>query len=186
MEKRLPVEFISRSQCLHWLLLILGFVFGLQRCSQPQNQNKEAYEIASPVYIALAEKSLDYLFNFEWDAFASMLTDEVVYELPDGKEIIGKTALFNHWRNYQNTSGITSMKIVNANYLPIDVHLKPKGNDMMGVKVLADFTNVMIYKDKKIVLKMNFNIHFNKGKLIDRIVTIYDSKKMQPDILNPI
>jgi hypothetical protein len=155
------------------LILLVGF----GHCSVPKNEVQD-YEIAPPVYTALAEKSLDYLSNFEFDSFASMLAEDVEYELPDGKKIVGKTALVHYWQHYKNTSGITSMSIVNANYLPIDAHVKPKGDQQSGVKVLVDFTNNMIIKDKKMGIKMNFSIHFNKAKLIDRMSVNYDSSKI--------
>lgn len=158
------------------LVLLVGF----GHCSPPKNAAQD-YEIAPPVYTALAEKSLDYLSNFEFDSFASMLADDVEYELPDGKKIVGKMALVHYWQHYKNTSGITSMSIINANYLPIDVHVKPKGDEKLGVKVLADFINNMIFKDKKMAIKMNFSIHFNKAKLIDRMSVNYDSSKITSD-----
>lgn len=170
MEKQKHVAF-PKSLLIQGAILVSLFGFG--NCSPPKNEPQD-YAIAPLVYTVLAEKSLDYLSSFELNSFASMLSDDVEYELPDGKKIVGKAALIHYWQHYKNTSGIISMSIVNANYLPIDVHLKPKGNDKRGIKVLADFTNNMVFKDKKIAIKMNFSIHFNKAKLIDRIVTIYD------------
>lgn len=156
-------------------ILVLLVIFG--HCSHPKKEAQD-YEIAPPVYTALAEKSLDYLSSFEFDSFASMLADDVEYELPDGKKIVGKTALIHYWQHYKNTSGITSMSIANANYLPIDAHVNPKGNGKIGVKVLADFTNNIVFKDKKMAVKMNFSIHFNQAKLIDRMSVNYDSSKI--------
>lgn len=163
----------------------LSLAIGLGNCSISKNENtkKEDYEIASPVYIALAEKSLDYLSNFELNSFASMLAEEVEYELPDGQVFIGKTAVIDYWKKYKITSGITSMTFHNANYLPIDTHIKPKGNELPGVKVLADFTSNIVFKDKTRAVKMNFNIHFDKAKLIDRMSANYDSSKIQTDTL---
>ncbi len=132
------------------------------------------YEIAPPVYVALAEKSLDYLVSFDWDSFAEMLTDSIEYELPNGEKIIGKMALINYWKTCKTNVGIKSMKITNANYLPLDAHSKLKNNDSLGIKVVADFTNNMILKNKNISVKMNFNFHFNQQKLIDQINSNYD------------
>jgi hypothetical protein len=131
-------------------------------------------EIAPLVYIALTEKSLDYLASFQLDSFAEMVADSVEYELPDGTKLIGKKALINYWENYKTSSGIQSMKIMKANYLPIDTHVKLTTNECLGVKVVADFTNDMILNNKNISVKMNFNFHFNQQKLIDRINSNYD------------
>lgn len=177
MEKQ---KHIVHPKSLLVRVAMLVVLVGLGNCSPPTNEAQD-YEIAPPVYTALAEKSLDYLSSFEFDSFASMLAEDVEYELPDGKKIVGKAALVHYWQHYKNTSGITSMSIVDANYLPIDVHVKPKGDQQSGVKVLADFTNNMTFKEKRIAVKMNFNIHFNKAKLIDRMSALYDSSEMLAD-----
>jgi hypothetical protein len=155
----------------------LVLLVGLGNCSPPKNKAQD-YEIASPVYIALAEKSIDYLSSFEFDSFASMLAEDVEYELPNGKKIVGKTALIQYWQHVRNISGITSMSIVNANYVPIVAHINPGGNEPKGIKVLADFTNNLRFKDRKEAVKMNFSLHFNEAKLIDRLSVNYDSSKI--------
>ena len=147
-------------------------------CDATQKRGVD-YEIASPVYVALAEKSLDYLVSFDWDSFAEMLTDSIEYELPDGTKMIGKTALINYWKNCKTNVGIKSMKITNANYLPLDAHSKLKNSDSLGIKVVVDFTNNMMVKNKDVSVKMNFSFHFNQQKLIDRINSNYDQTLFQ-------
>ncbi len=151
-------------------------------CDATQKREVD-YEIASPVYVALAEKSLDYLVSFDWDSFAEMLTDSIEYELPDGKKIIGKMALINYWKSCKMNIGIKSMKITNANYLPVDKHIKLKNSDSLGIKVVADFTNNMMVKNRNVSIKMNFNFHFNQQKLIDRINSNYDQTFFKNSIL---
>ncbi len=182
MEKQKHAVF-SKSLLVRGTILVVLIGFG--QCTPPKNEAQD-YEIASPAYVALAEKSLDYLSGFELDSFASMLSEEVEYELPDGQIISGKIAVIDYWEEYKNTFGIASMSIVNANYLPIDAHIKPKGNEKSGVKVIADFTNHIVFKSRKMAVKMNFSIHFNKAKLIDRMSTIYDSSTIQTDTLTSI
>src|SRR6218665_1665961 len=75
------------------------------------------YKIATPEYVVLAEKSLDLWASNEFESFASMLSDDIQYEFPDGKKVSGKNALINYWKNYKQISGIKSMKITDANYL---------------------------------------------------------------------
>ncbi len=151
--------------------MVMALIF--VACDTTQKREVD-YEIVPPVYVALAEKSLDYLVSFDWDSFAEMLTDSIEYELPNGEKIIGKMAVINYWKNCKSNVGIKSMKITNANYLPLDARSKLKYNDSLGIKVVADFTNNMILKDKNISVKMNFNFHFNQQKLIDRINSNYD------------
>lgn len=132
------------------------------------------YAIATPEYVVLAEKSLDLWASDEFDNFASMLTEDVEYEFPDGKKIAGKKALYDYWKTYKKTSGIQSMKITDANYLPIDTYIKPKGDENPGIKVVADFTNKISFTKQNLTVKMHFNFHFNKAKMIDHIMTYYD------------
>ena len=156
---------------------IMGMALIVLACdTEKKDSNKEEfnYKIASPVHITLTEKSLDYLVSFEFDSFAEMLADDIEYELPNGKKLIGKTALINFWKINNSTLGIQSMKITNANYLPLDATVKLKKDDFLGITVVADFENNMIFKDRNISVKMNFNFHFNQQKLIDQINTNYD------------
>lgn len=132
------------------------------------------YKIATPEYTVLAEKSLDLWASNELESFASMLAEDVRYEFPDGKKVLGKNALIDYWKNYKQVSGIQSMKITEANYLPVDSQLTPKGDEMTGIKVVADFTNRMTFSSSNLAVKMHFNFHFNKAKMIDRIMTYYD------------
>lgn len=133
------------------------------------------YEIASPDYVVLAEKSLDYFADFKMDSFASMLAEDVVFELPDGRKISGKVNLINYWKEYKKTTGLESMRILNANYLPINSQPKFQSDARFNVKVLTDFTNKMTFEKREILLKMNFSMHFNDTKMIDKIITNYDS-----------
>lgn len=66
------------------------------------------------------------------------------------------------------------MKIMDANYLPVDTHVKPKGDENPGVKVIADFKNKITFTTKDLAVKMHFNLHFSKAKMIDHITTYYD------------
>jgi hypothetical protein len=156
-------------------IVIMALIFvACHPTGNDSNRGELNYEIAPLVYIALTEKSLDYLASFEFESFAEMLTDSVEYELPDGEKIIGKTTLINYWKNYKIINDIYSMKITNANYLPLHTRKKLQESDFSGVKVVADFTNSMILCNKQIAVKMNFNFYFNKQKLINRINSNYD------------
>ncbi|RDB07418.1 hypothetical protein [Runella aurantiaca] len=152
---------------------IMAVVLGLGACDSTK-KDKADYEIASPVYAILAEKSLDYLAGFELDAFAEMLADSVEYELPDGTKLMGKMAVINYWKSYQITAGIQSMRIVNATYLPVETHTAEKTTKRLGTKVVIDLTNEMVLKHKNTAVKMNFCLHFNQEKLIDHIDSNYD------------
>ncbi len=156
---------------------IMVIVLVMMACNSTTKDTAE-YEIASPVYIALTQKSLDYLVTFEYDSFAEMLSDSIEYELPNGKKLKGKTAIINFWKDYKATSGLQSMAIISANYLPINANTKPKGSGKIGIKVVADFTNKMTFKEKIVAIKMTFSFHFSNQKLIDGITTFYDSARL--------
>jgi hypothetical protein len=83
-----------------------------------------------------------------------------------------------YWEKYRIVTGILSMSFVNANYVPIVTHIKPRGNEPKGIKVLADFTNNIRFKDNIKAVKMHFSLHFNEAKLIDRMSANYDSSKI--------
>lgn len=167
---------IDLHKCLLANLIALAFLLN-SGCASEQTvslSEDDNYEIATPEYAVLAEKSIDLWASNEFETFALMLTEDVEYEFPDGKKISGKTALIDYWKNYKKTSGIQSMKIMDANYLPVNTHLKLKANENPGVKVVAYFTNKITIHTTDLAVKMHFNLHFSKAKMIDLIMTYYD------------
>ena len=134
---------------------------------------------ASSSYSILAEKSLDLLASFDLETWGTMLSDSVVYYFPDGdaknnKKIAGKKAVVEWWKNYAAVSGLKSMSIENARYMPIHIKNGIRRGDLSGTQVIAYFSNKMIYEDGEISVKMNFVIHFDKNKMIDGYYTYYD------------
>lgn len=137
------------------------------------------YTAASSSYGILAEKSLDLLASFDLETWGTMLSDSVVYYFPDGdsknsKKLIGKKALLTWWKNYIDSSGIRSMSIENASYLPIHVASEVRRGDISGTQVIAYFSNNMVYENGAVSVKMNFVIHFDENKMIDGYYTYYD------------
>ena len=162
-------------------LACLALILSVSNCSKADAPiERTDYEIAPPVYAALAEKSLDLLTSFQFDSWSSMLSDSIIYYFPDGDKntrtkLEGKTALLAWWKNYKNTSGLESMTIEGANYLPIEVRLMPRNNFKRGVIVYSYFSNKMIFQRETVALQMNFVFHFDKEKMIDQIMTFYDT-----------
>jgi hypothetical protein len=147
-------------------------------CSTDRSEVRN-YTAAPSSYGVLAEKSLDLLASFDLDTWGTMLSDSVVYYFPDGgsensKKLIGKTALLAWWKNYIHTSGIKSMSIENASYLPIHVISEMRRGDKSGTQVIAYFSNKMVYESGAVSVKMNFVIHFDKKNMIDGYYTYYD------------
>ncbi|GLU54746.1 nuclear transport factor 2 family protein [Dyadobacter frigoris] len=148
------------------------------RCSVDHSE-MESFTAASSVYGILAEKSLDLMADFDLETWSTMLSDSVVYYFPEGdektsKKLIGKTALLAWWKNYIAVSGIKSMSIENASYVPICIEKKVRSGVLPGTQVIARFSNKMMYENGTVSVKMKFIIHFDKDKLIDGYYTYYD------------
>jgi ketosteroid isomerase-like protein len=137
------------------------------------------FEIAPIEYAELSEKALGYFAKFEYDAWAEMLADNVVYAFPDGDvntrtKLEGKPAVLAWWKTWKEKSGIQSMTLTEFNHIPINTILQPKGGALMGIAVISYFSNRMVIAGKTIDLRMNFSAHFNADKKIDRYTAYYD------------
>lgn len=151
-------------------------------CSVDRSE-MQSFRTASSSYGILAEKSLDLMADFDLEMWSTMLSDSVVYCFPDGdentgKKLLGKTALLTWWKNYITVSGIKSMSIKNASYVPIFIEKKARSGVLPGTQVIAYFSNKMIYENGPLTVKMNFIIHFDKNKMIDGYYTYYDMATM--------
>lgn len=139
----------------------------------------ELFKIAPAEYATLSEQALTHFAKFDFDTWGTMLADNVEYDFPDGDQftrtkLMGKTAVLDWWKNFRKTSGVESMTLSDFNNTPIDVTGQPKGGAMKGVYVLSYFTNKLVIKGKPVGLRMNFAVHFNADKKIDRYTTFYD------------
>jgi len=137
------------------------------------------FAIASPEYAALAAKALGHIEKFEYDAWGDMLAENVEYHFPDGDvstrtKLVGKQNVLSWWKNWQMNSGIKSMTISLPNHIPVDAIKTPNMTGLPGLYVFSFFSNEMVYGGKKVALRMNFDIHFNQDKMIDRYYTYYD------------
>ena len=137
------------------------------------------FTIAPVEYAELSEKALNLIAKFEFDAWADMLADDVVFLFPDGDQdtrtkIEGKATVIAWWKNWHTTSGVESMTMSEFNHFPLEVTAQPKGGAVKGMYDFAYFTNKAVYNGKSVSIRMNFITHFNAGKKIDRYITYYD------------
>ena len=137
------------------------------------------FSIAPIEYAELAEKALLLFGKLDFDNWASMLADDVLYFFPDGDvntrtKLEGKAALLSWWKDWKTTSGIESMTMSEFNHTPVNATAQLKGGAPSGVHVISYFSNKLIYAGKPVDLRMNFVAHFNKDKKIDRYTTYYD------------
>jgi hypothetical protein len=150
--------------------------------AQTQKENPSAskkLEIAPPEYAELASKALTYLTSLEIDKWVSMLSDDVEYNFPDGDEgtrtkLTGKAAVQSWWSNWVKTSGVRSMTMDRAVFIPINSSEKNPSTGLTGVSVISYYSNNMNINGTPVKIRMNFSAHFNKDKLIDRYYTYYD------------
>lgn len=159
---------------------LLLFVFsGSYAQTQKENPSTSKVEIASTEYVELASKALMHLTKLDIDKWASMLADDVEYNFPDGDEetrtkLTGKAAVQGWWSNWAKTSGIKSMTMDKAVFIPVNSLEKNPSTGLSGVTVISYFSNNMNINGTPLKLRMNFSVHFNKNKLIDRYYTYYD------------
>lgn len=159
------------------LFSCLGLTVVAATCSH--RNDVDSYEAAPAAYAILAEKSIDLASSFDVNSWAGMLSDSVVYHFPDGDiktctKIIGKKALVNWATSHIQSSGIQSMSIENATYLPIRVSANKSGR-IAGTQVIAYLSNKMVYATGAVSVRMNMIIHFDKDKMIDAYYTYYDN-----------
>ena len=137
------------------------------------------FSIASLEYSELCEKALNHLSRFELDAWGDMMADNVVYFFPDGDvdtrtKLEGKAAVVGWWKAWKEKSGIESMTMSEFNHFPLNVTAQPKGGALVGNYDFVYFSNKMVFAGKPLALRMNFAVHFNADKKIDRYITYYD------------
>lgn len=159
----------------------------LSRCASPTEKTAAVvnpnYEIASPEYSELAEKSLTSWSNLDLDTWASTMSDDVVFYFPDGDagtrtELAGKKAVLDWWTNWKQTSDIQQMTYLNHVDIPVIAKNTLPYSNLTGVFVISYFSNQLIYNGTSVNLRMNVTVHFNSDKLIDRIYTYYDRTKI--------
>jgi hypothetical protein len=137
------------------------------------------FSIAPIEYAELNEKALNLFAKFEYDAWADMLADNIIYSFPDGDvdtrtKLEGKAAVLAWWKSWKEKSGIESMAISELNHFPLNVTAQPKGGALKGNYDFLYFSNKMVFGGIPVALRMNFAVHFNEEKKIDRYVTYYD------------
>jgi hypothetical protein len=170
-------------------MAIIIALFSVTNNAQAQAAN---YEIAPQEYVDLSEKALSQVIKFDFDAWADMLADDVEFWFPDGDnntrtKLVGKKAVIDWWKNWKATSGIKSMTMDEAVFLPVNALKPTAGSKLTGNIVINYFTNKLVFATGTANLRMNFVTHFNANKKIDRYITTYDRsviiKAMGVDIL---
>jgi hypothetical protein len=109
-----------------------------------------------------------------------MLAVDVEYAFPDGDgvtrtKLVGRDTVVAWWKNWQKTNGIVSMTTKLANHIPVNSIVSPQMTGLPGVYVFSYFTNAVAYPNGNTAsVRMNFALHFNADKKIDRYYSYYD------------
>lgn len=158
----------------------LCLALAIATCSFATVQAQQAnFEIAQQEYVTLAEQALNQMVKFDFDAWAGMLSDDVEFWFPDGDnntrtKLVGKKAVIDWWKKWKATSGIQSMTMEEATFLPVNV-LKATGTiKLTGNIVYSFFSSKFVFTTGTANLRLNFIAHFNADKKIDRYITYYD------------
>lgn len=162
-----------------WLGCMVLIAVMLTGCTQRVEDGNDNWDIASQEYADLAEEAMMHMQNLDFDAWGELLADDIEYYFPDGDEgtrtvLSGKSAVLDWWNNWGSTSGIQSMSFSNPVFLPVIAQTAPNYAGLTGPYVVSYMSNEMDYNGTVINLRMNFTLHFNDQKLIDRYYTYYD------------
>lgn len=156
------------------LLLMLGCT-----STNAQQATDAKFEIAANEYAELSEEAVRYIENFAWQDFYGMISDDVEMYLPNGgpdtrTAFKGKKAVMAFWDSYVDKSG--NSKIVSKDHVHLPVISKEEVayTKLTGVIVISYFTLDMTYGNEIVNLRMNWAMHYNADKKIDRIYTYYD------------
>lgn len=156
-------------------------------CSPPAEKTaivvNPSFEIASPDYSALAVKALTSWSNLDFDAWTSMMADDVEYYFPDGDagtrtKLIGKPAVAEWWNNWKETSGIQSMTYLDHVDIPVNAKETMAYTGKTGVVVISYFSNELMHNGTPVNIRMNMVAHFNSENKIDRYYSYFDRTKL--------
>lgn len=175
---------MKKAYCLRLLFSFVTLLSVLLGCNKASKQDDETitnplFKLAETEYAVVAEKALMHFANFDYDAWADMMADNVEYDFPDGDEntrtkLIGKPAVIVWWKNWQKNVGVESITMSGFNHFPLNVTGDANGGATKGIYVFSYFSNKIIYKGRPVGIRMNFITHFNADKKIDRYITYYD------------
>lgn len=156
-------------------IMMMGLFWACQKQEKLSNND---LSIATQNYAVLAEKTISYQTDFDWDSWSKMLADDVQVELPDdttSPKSVGRTAAVEAWQKWRAANKIQSLKCSRFTQIPISSQKAMKFSDLSGVYVFSLFQGTIHYADGRTAeLKMNYCFHFNQVKMIDRYYAFHD------------
>ncbi|TNE56474.1 MAG: hypothetical protein EP344_12375 [Bacteroidetes bacterium] len=150
----------------------------LSGCAQNAPENPK-FNIASDEYSAITEQYIKHLANFEWEQSYALLSDDVVFKMPDGDTdtrttFNGLDQVKEFWNNYQQRSGNDKVTFKDFVHIPVQVNQKMDFVGVTGVFDMCYFSAELHYGTEKAKVRMHWAFHFNDAKKIDGVFTYYD------------
>jgi hypothetical protein len=135
-------------------------------------------EAASEEYSDMVVKILGHMANFEHDAYAELMADDIIWYWPDGSSetrhtIEGKNELVAWWKNYQETTGAT-LTFTNNTLLPLKVNTPSNYYKVTGTGVLAYTDLTITLGDKSTSVRQHMVFMFNDDKKLNHCFLYYD------------
>ncbi len=135
-------------------------------------------EVASDEYSDIVLKTLGHMANFEHDAYAEHMADDIIWYWPDGSSetrhtIEGKNELVAWWKNYQETTGAT-LSFSNNTLLPLKINTPSNYYKVTGSGVLAYTDLTITLGDKSTSVRQHMVYMFNDDMKISHCFLYYD------------
>ena len=184
----MPINMIPKAK-IKWMNSLLFFSrialsFGIFICLTTYAKQEKPIEgntdLSTEVYTVLVEKAMTLQTDFTYEAWADMLSEDVVFVCPDDGDsnqikIVGKSTVLAYWKTWQQDNGVASLTLSGFNHAPCQSNEKGKVIDLAGIYVFSLVSSKWVFKNGQIVvLPINFCHHFNPAKRIDRCFIYYD------------
>lgn len=160
----------------HFTLLLTALWLGSLACSstgQSTSSEESDYTIASLNYAVLAEKAITYQADFEWEAWGSMLADDVRY-LPfdSASPLVGKKAVLAYWQANRIRCQIHTVRLSEFTHIPLRTNHALYSAGPPGVYVYTICrSEIQLQVGQKQTRHWVIHTHFNDRKLIDHLYT---------------
>lgn len=101
-------------------LLLLALPLWLFACQTTRTDEPEDLSIASDDYVVLTQKALSYQADFDMEAWAGMLADDVVFIPSEGGPAYRKKAVVvANWSQWRQKNRINVLQLSQLTHLPV-------------------------------------------------------------------
>jgi hypothetical protein len=149
-------------------LIVLGWLVACQRADNITT----TIRLATDEYVVLAEKALTYQADGDWEAWADMLADSVVYYAPNRSQpLVGKAAVLIYCQDSTARPPVQLLWLEGFLHIPVQ-HTSPQAE--AGVYVVSLYRAQCRLAAGRSTLRYNVCSHFDAAKRIDRL-EVYQS-----------